>query len=59
MPGNCERLPPAPTGKASCAFLSSHVPSRSIRQLPITEKISFNQINRNAGHRIKYTRVVN
>jgi DNA end-binding protein Ku len=39
-----------PAGKAFCAFRSLHARYPS-------EKISFNQINKNTGHRIKYTRV--
>jgi hypothetical protein len=49
--------PPAPIGKAFCAFPSL---THSVALYPArsdSEKISFNQINRNTGHRIKYMKV--
>ena len=49
--------PPAPTGKASCAFRSSPVPSRSIRPRRNPKRSRFNQLNRKTGHRIKYAKV--
>ena len=48
-PRQLERLP------ASCP--SSPVRSRCIRPLPKSEKVSFNQLNRKTGHRIKYAKV--
>jgi DNA end-binding protein Ku len=44
--------PPVPTGKAFCAFRVALYPATSD-----SEKISFNQINRKTGHRIKYAKV--
>jgi hypothetical protein len=46
--------PPARTGKASCAFLSAPVPYPATSE---SEKVSFSQLNRKTGHRIKYLTV--
>ena len=48
--------PPARTGKAFCAFRSSPVPSPCTRP-PRNPEVSFNQLNRKTGHRIKYAKV--
>jgi Ku protein len=54
-PASVASWPRAPIGRAFCAFRSSPValyPATSD-----SEKISFNQINRSTGHRIKYLKV--
>ena len=45
------------TGKVSCVCPSSPARSRCIRRPRESEKISFNQLNRQTGHRIKYLKV--
>lgn len=48
---------PAPTGKVFCVCRSSPVRWRSTPATSESEKISFNQLNRRTGHRIKYLKV--
>src|ERR1700709_1382867 len=50
------RWPPAPTGKAFCLSLAT-CPIALFPATSESEKISFNQINRATGHRIKYQKV--
>jgi hypothetical protein len=49
--------PRALTGKAFCAFRSSPVPVALYPATSESEKISFNQLNRKTGHRIRYAKV--
>ncbi|MGY4597987.1 DNA end-binding protein Ku [Bradyrhizobium sp. GM22.5] len=53
----CVPWPPARTGKAFCVSRWSPVPWRSYPATSESEKISFNQLNRQTGHRIKYLKV--
>jgi hypothetical protein len=47
---------PVPTGRAFAPF-PRHLPGRFVSGHFRFRKISFNQINRNTGHRIKYLKV--
>jgi Ku protein len=47
----------APIGRVFCASRSSPVRWHCTQRRPNSEKISFNQINRATGHRIKYLKV--
>ncbi|QND69828.1 Ku protein [Tardiphaga robiniae] len=50
-------MAPRANWKASCAFPLSPAPVALFPATSDSEKISFNQINRNTGHRIKYVKV--
>ena len=49
--------PRARTGRATCVYLSSPAQSRFYPATSESEKVRFNQLNKNTGNRIRYVKV--